>query len=58
VFDMARVVQANLICFHCRRTLDSAATPQTRERAEQALRSLVGRTITRRLVDDMVAAES
>jgi len=56
VFDMARVVQANLIEFHCRRALDPAAAPETRDRAEQALRDLLGRPLTRRLVDDLVAA--
>ena len=56
VFDTARVVQANLIDFHCRRALDPAGTPETHERAEQALRALVARPITSKLVDGMVAA--
>ena len=58
VFDTARVVQANLIDFHCRRALDPAATPETHDRAEQALRDLFARPLTRRLVDDMVATHS
>ena len=58
MFDTARVVQANLIDFHCRRTLDPAATPETHDRAEQALRNLLARPLTSRFVDDVVAARS
>ena len=58
VFDTARVVQANLIDFHCRRALDPAGTPETHQRAEQGLRAILARPLTRQLIDDMVAAPS
>lgn len=58
VFDTARVVQANLIDFHCRRALDPTGTSESHERAERALRALLARPITRHLVDDMVTASS
>ena len=58
VFDTARVVQANLIDFHCRRALDSAATPETRARAELALRALLARPLTRRLIDEVCRLRS
>jgi hypothetical protein len=56
VFAMARIVYANLVDFHCRRTFDPAATAEARERAHRALRDLLARPLTRRVVDDMVAA--
>ena len=58
VFATARVVQANLIEFHCRRALDPAATHVTRDRAEQALRDLLARPLTRQLVDEIVAVRA
>jgi len=58
VFDMARVVQANLIDFHSRRALDPAATPETHERAEQGLHACLARPLTRQLADALVAASS
>ena len=58
VFDTARVVQANLIDFHCRRALDPTATPERHDRADHALRDLLARPLTRRLVDVMVAAQA
>lgn len=54
VFDTARVVQANLIDFHCRRVLDPAATPETQERADQGLRACLARPLTRQLIADVV----
>ncbi len=56
VFATARVVQANLIDFHSRRALDPEGTPETRQRAEQGLRACLTRPLTRRLIDEMVAA--
>lgn len=56
VFDTARVVQANLVDFHGRRVLDRSGTPETHERADHALRSILARPLTRQLIDDMVAA--
>jgi Ser/Thr protein kinase RdoA (MazF antagonist) len=56
VFAMARIVYANLVDFHCRRTLDSASTPQAHERAHRALHGLLARPLTRRMIDHMVAA--
>jgi Ser/Thr protein kinase RdoA (MazF antagonist) len=58
VFDTARVVHANLVDFHGRRALDPAGTPEAHERADRALRGLLARPLTRRLVDDLVAASS
>jgi hypothetical protein len=58
VFDTARVVQANLIAFHCRRALDPAGTPETRERAEERLRACLAKPLTRQLIDDLLAAPS
>ena len=55
VFDTARVVQANLVDFHSRRALDPSA-PEARERAERALRAILGRPLTRQLTDGLVAA--
>jgi Ser/Thr protein kinase RdoA (MazF antagonist) len=57
-FDMARVVQANLIAFHCRHILDPSATPETRNRAEDALRSSLARPLTKKLIDDLLTAPS
>jgi len=58
VFDTARVVQANLIEFHCRRSLDPAGTDETHARAQQALRACLARPLTAQLVADVVAAAS
>jgi Ser/Thr protein kinase RdoA (MazF antagonist) len=55
VFDMARVVHANLVDFHARRALDPAGTAEAHERADRALSGLLARPLTRRLVDDLVA---
>jgi Phosphotransferase enzyme family len=57
VFDTARIVQANLVDFQCRRVLNPAAPHEARERAEQALRALLGRLLTRQVVDDVVASD-
>jgi len=57
VVDTARVVQANLIGFHCRRLLDRSGTPGSRQRAEAALRGLLGRPLTRQLVDDIATVK-
>jgi thiamine kinase-like enzyme len=54
VFDTARVVQANLIDFHARRTLDPHSPPERRKRAERALRACLARPLTRTVVDDLV----
>jgi hypothetical protein len=54
VFDTARVVQANLVEFHCRRSLDPAGTPESRRRAEDALRACLTGPLTRQLVDTLV----
>jgi len=56
VFDTARVVQANLIDFHCRRALDPAGPRETYERAERSLRACLTRPLTRRLIADVVPA--
>jgi Ser/Thr protein kinase RdoA (MazF antagonist) len=58
VFDTARVVHANLVDFHCRRTLEPAGSVETRARAERALRALLARPLARQLVDEMVAPSS
>jgi hypothetical protein len=58
VFDTARVVHANLVDFHCRRALDPTATAEVHERAERALRPLLARPLTRRVVDDLIAGSS
>jgi Ser/Thr protein kinase RdoA (MazF antagonist) len=55
LFDTAMVVQANLVDFHCRRALDRAGTDGTQQRAEESLRRLLARPLTRRLIDDIVA---
>jgi Ser/Thr protein kinase RdoA (MazF antagonist) len=55
-FAMARVVYANLVDFHCRRTLESASTAPAHQRAHRALQGLLARPLTRRVVDDMMAA--
>lgn len=54
VFDTACVVYANLIAFHGRRSLEPAATAETNQRAERALRALLDRPPTRRLIDELV----
>lgn len=58
VFDTARVVQSNLIDFHTRRALDLTGTPESHERAERALRTLLARPLTRRLIDAMTNGSS
>jgi Ser/Thr protein kinase RdoA (MazF antagonist) len=58
VFDTARVVQANLVDFYCRRVLDPTGASETWERAERALRACLARPLTRQLVEDLVAAPS
>ena len=54
VFDTARVVQANLVDFHCGRALDPMSTPETRERADAALCTILARPLTRRLIEGLV----
>jgi Ser/Thr protein kinase RdoA (MazF antagonist) len=56
VFDTARVVQANLIDFFARRTLDPATTPEGRTRADRRLRESLDRVLTRTNVDEIVSA--
>jgi Ser/Thr protein kinase RdoA (MazF antagonist) len=58
VFDTARVVQANLLAFHCRRALDTTGPPETYERAEGAVRAMLARPLTARFVEEMVATPS
>jgi len=58
VFDTARVVQANLIGFHCRRALDPAGSPERHERAQRALRASLARPLTTQLVGEMVGVRS
>jgi Ser/Thr protein kinase RdoA (MazF antagonist) len=53
VFDTARVVQANLIAFHCRCALDPESSAERRQRAESALRGLIARPLTARIIDDL-----
>jgi Ser/Thr protein kinase RdoA (MazF antagonist) len=55
VFDMARVVQANLVAHHCRRTLDPGAISQTRRRAEEALRACLAQPLTSQVIDRLIA---
>jgi Ser/Thr protein kinase RdoA (MazF antagonist) len=58
LFDTAMVVQANLVDFHCRRALDREGPPGAQQRAEQALRALLARPLTRHLIDEMVVRRS
>ena len=58
VFDTARVVQANLVDFHCRRALDPTAHPRRTSGPNGALRAILARPLTRQLIDDLVAARS
>ena len=56
VFDTARVVQANLIHFHARRTIDPAIGSDARDRAEHRLRASLERVLTRQRIDEIVGA--
>ena len=56
VFDTARVVQANLIDFHARRTIDPLIGPDARERAEHRLGASLERVLTRQRIDEIVRA--
>jgi hypothetical protein len=58
VFNMARVVQANLISFHGGRAVDPAGSPKRHERAERALRAILARPLTKQLVDEMIGVPS
>ena len=54
VFDTARVVQANLIDFHARRTIEPAIAPDARQRAEHRLEAILEHVLTRQLIDEIV----
>jgi Ser/Thr protein kinase RdoA (MazF antagonist) len=54
LFATARVVQANLIAFHARRTIDPASPAEARRRADQGLRACLARPLTSELVVELV----
>jgi Ser/Thr protein kinase RdoA (MazF antagonist) len=58
VFDTARVVQANLVDFHCRQALDADATSEGRKRAERALKAIISRPLTRATIDAVIGRRS